>query len=114
MRFQTGPLGAPPIGWAFLVAAALPLLIGRGWRLAWAIRMWVVAIGCVLVAWASGLGWLPTALRSPEVLLAPAAVALALATALGVVAFETDLPGYRFGWRQLASVVAGSAAVLAL
>jgi hypothetical protein len=112
LRFQTGPLGAAPIGWAFLVAAALPLFIGRGWRLAWAIRMWVVAIGCVLVAWASGLGWLPTALRSPEVLLAPAAVALALATALGVVAFETDLPGYRFGWRQLASVVAGSAAVL--
>jgi len=112
LRFQTGPLGAPPIGWVFLAAAALPLLIGRGWRLAWAIRMWVVAVGCVLVAWASGLGWLPTALRAPEVLLAPAAIALAVATGLGVVAFETDLPGYRFGWRQLASVVAASAAVL--
>ena len=41
-----------------------------------------------------------------DVLLAPAAVALALAVALGMTAFELDLPGYRFGWRQAASVTA--------
>ena len=43
------------------------------------------------------------------VLLAPAAAALALSVALGMVAFEVDLPGYRFGWRQLASLAAAGA-----
>lgn len=106
LRFEVGPLGAPPIGWAFLLAAALPLLVGRGWRLAWACRLWVVALVCWGVAWTGGRGWLPVEVAGPDVLLAPAAVAMALAVALGLVAFEVDLPGYRFGWRQLASTTA--------
>ena len=38
LRFQTGPLGAAPLGWAPLVAAVLPLLVGRAWRLRRAVR----------------------------------------------------------------------------
>lgn len=112
LRFQVGPLGAAPLGWAFLVAAALPLFIGKGWRLAWAVRCWTTALACVLFAWAGGRGWSPVRLESPDVLLAPAALALALAAALGAAAFELDLPGYRFGWRQVASLVAGVAVVV--
>lgn len=114
LRFETGPLGAPPIGWAFLVAAALPLLIGRGWRLAWAIRFWTLALVCWGVAWAGGRGWLPLPLPTVEVVLAPAAVALALAVALGMVAFEVDLRGYRFGWHQVASTAALVATMVGL
>ena len=39
-------------------------------------------------------------------MLAPVAASLALATALGMAAFEVDLPSYRFGWRQAVAVVA--------
>ena len=106
LRFQTGPLGAPPLGWAFVAGAALPLLVGRGWRLAWAGRMWCVAVSFWGLAWASGRGWLVVGAPDPEVLLAPAAAALALAVALGAAAYEADVPGYRFGWRQLAPTVA--------
>jgi GT2 family glycosyltransferase len=118
LRFETGPLGAPPLGWAFLVAAALPLIIGVGWRFAWAARLWVVALVCAGAAWATGRGWVPGGLQAPEVLLAPAAAALAAATALGMVAFDVDLRRYRFGWRQAASfgaavaVLAGTLPVL--
>ncbi|HEX9995400.1 MAG TPA: hypothetical protein VGB14_20945, partial [Acidimicrobiales bacterium] len=105
LRFETGPIGAAPIGWAFLVAAALPLAIGRGWRLAWAVRAWSVAVALVLVQWAAERGWFPVT-PDPEVGLAMAAAALAMAAALGAVAFEVDLPGFRFGWRQAASMVA--------
>src|SRR4051794_41202144 len=44
-------------------------------------------------------------------MLGPAALALAGAAALGMVAFETDFVRYRFGWRQLASVIAAAAVV---
>ena len=109
LRFHTGPMGDGPMGWAFLVAAALPLAIGRSWRLAWATRMWAMTLVCVLVAWAGGRGWLPVRLEAPDVLLVPAALGLALAAALGAAAFDLDLPGYRFGWRQLASLAAAVA-----
>src|SRR5437588_236230 len=113
LRFQTGPLGAAPLGWAPLVAAVLPLLVGRAWRLRRAVELWGVAAVCWGVVWAAGRGWLPPVGAVPEVLLAPAAAALALAAALGLVAFEVDLPGYRFGWRQVVSLAAAGAACLA-
>lgn len=114
LRFESGPFGAAPLGWAFLVAAALPLLIGRGWRLEWAVRCWAVALVSWGTIWAGQEGWINVALPPIEVLLAPAAVGLALAAALGVAAFEVDLPSYKFGWRQAASVVAALAVVAGL
>jgi GT2 family glycosyltransferase len=113
LRFQIGPVGAPPLGWAFVIAAALPLLIGRGWRLAWAVRLWMVALVCVGVAWASGRGWVLSGVDLRDAMLAPAAMALAGAAAMGMVAFENDLPGYRFGLRQLVSVAAAAAVAAA-
>jgi len=108
LRFQVGPMGAAPLGWAMLVLAAVPLVLGRDWRLAWAVRLWMVALTCVGVAWAGGQGWIPLRLQSPDVLLAFAAAALAGAVALGAVAFETDLRRERFGWRQALSLAAGA------
>jgi GT2 family glycosyltransferase len=108
LRFQVGPMGAPPLGWALLVVAAVPLVLGREWRFTWAIRLWMMALTCVIVAWAGGQGWIPLQFQSPDVLLAFAAAAFAGAAALGAVAFETDLRGQRFGWRQGLSVAAGA------
>ena len=111
LRFQTGPFGHGVLGWALLVVAALPLFIGRGWRLSWAARLWTVALLCFVTAWLSSRGWVPA--LPAEVVLAPAAAALAGSAALGAAAFELDLPGYRFGWRQLAAGVAAIAMALA-
>jgi GT2 family glycosyltransferase len=111
LRFQTGPFGSGWLGWAFLAAAALPLLVGRGWRLAWAARLWSVALVLFFVVWAGRRGWFPA--MPVEVVLAPAAAALAGSAALGAAAFELDLPGYNFGWRQLTAALAGVALALA-
>ncbi|HWE54983.1 MAG TPA: glycosyltransferase [Acidimicrobiales bacterium] len=107
LRFHTGPFGSGWWEWLILIAAALPLLVGREWRLEWAARLWVMALVCFAVAWAGRRGWVtPLPL---DVVLAPAAAALAGSAALGVAAFEQDLPGYNFGWRQAAAGLAGLA-----
>jgi GT2 family glycosyltransferase len=111
LRFQTGPFGAGGWEWLLLVAAALPLFVGRGWRLEWAARLWVTALVFFALAWAGRRGWIPA--LPLGVVLAPAAAALAGSTALGAAAFEIDLPGYNFGWRQAAAAVAGVGLALA-
>ena len=113
LRFDTGPIGGGLPGYALLVAAALPLVVGRDWRAGWAIRLWTVALAFFGLAWAAqhgalGIGWPPA-----EVMLAPAAVALALSAGLGMAAFDVDLAGFNFGWRQAASGIAAAAAVIA-
>jgi GT2 family glycosyltransferase len=113
LRFQVGPLGGGILGWALLIAACLPLLIAQRERHAWAVRGWTLAVASWGAAWLSAKQTLPFPLPAPDVLLAPAAAGLALAAAMGVVAFEQDLPGYRFGWRQIASGIAAAAIALA-
>lgn len=112
LRFETGPWGAPPLGWAFLLAGALPVIIGRSWRLEWAVRAWMIVLGGWAVLWASQQGHLPGGLPGSEVILAPVAAALGLSAALGLAAFETDLRAYRFGWRQILAVAAALGVVL--
>jgi GT2 family glycosyltransferase len=114
LRLHVGPMTAGWLSAGLLVAAVLPLAVGRGWRFEWAARLWCVAVVAVVVAWAAGRGWLAVPPPSPDVLLTPAVIALVLAAALGLAAFELDLPDYHFGWRQLASLAAGVAAAVSL
>jgi GT2 family glycosyltransferase len=114
LRFDTGAGDHSSIGWAVLVAAALPLLIGREWRFAWAVRCWCVALTGWALAWLGGQGLLGVPLPPADVLLPPAGAALALAAGLGVLAFERDLRGYHFGWRQLASLVAAGGVLVSV
>jgi hypothetical protein len=111
IRMQTGPYGGGALGWALVVAAAISLCIGRSWRLAWAGRLWVVALTFIVVAWAGSRGWFPV--PPLELLLAPAGAALVFAVALGAASVESDLSGYRFGWRQFAPAFGALAALAA-
>src|SRR5581483_6351192 len=106
LRFQPGPVGSTPLAWALLATAALPLLVATGWRFAWAVRLWVTA----LLSWGAALavtrGWVGSWAPPTDVLLVPALVALTTAAGIGLAAFEIDLRGHAFGWRQVVSVVA--------
>ncbi len=113
LRLETGRLGGAPYGWALLLAAALPLVIGKGWRFSWAVRCWaIVAVDAVFVT-AAGRGWLGLPVPSPDLFLAPAAIALAWLIALGFVAFRIDLSEFRFGVPQAAAVAASAAFAVA-
>ncbi len=112
LRFETGPWGATSLGYAFVVTAAIALLIGRQWRLSWAVRSWVLSAAGFGGVWVYAQGWIPVDLPVLELLLAPTAVGLALASAMGMAAFEVDLPDYHFGWRQMLALVGGAALVV--
>jgi hypothetical protein len=118
LRLDTGPLGIAPLGFCLAGAAALPLLVGREWRLGWAVRAWAVALACWALLWAQQHGHLDVRLPDPGVVLAPAAAALAFAVALGVAAIELDVRARpwpdrrwermvrRFGFRRMVSGLA--------
>jgi GT2 family glycosyltransferase len=97
-----------PLAVGLVVAAGLPVLVGRSWRLAWAVRAWTLAA----TAWT--LGWLihREALGGPrpdlDILLGVAGAALAFAVGLGVAAVERDVVGRsrRFGYRRTVTALA--------
>ena len=66
-----------------------------------------MACGSWVLALAVARGWTAPFSPSVDVLLAPAAVAVACGVGLGISAFEIDLSGYQFGWRQLAAADLG-------
>jgi GT2 family glycosyltransferase len=111
LRFAVGPAGASALSWLLVVASLLPLLIGRHARLAWAGRFSAMAVCSWLLALGVARGWTGSFAPSIDVLLAPAATAVAAGVGLGIASFEVDLAGYRFGWRQVAT---GLALVIAL
>jgi GT2 family glycosyltransferase len=113
LRFGLASFGRSPLTWALLVAAALPLVVGRRWRFTWAARLWMIAAVTWSASWALGRGWLLLDPPVVDVLLAPGAAALVLCAVLGLSAFEIDLPAYTFGWRQVASLIAAGAGVVA-
>ena len=112
IRFDVGPIGGTPLAFGLLATAGLPLVIGSRRRLQWAVHAWVLVLGAFALAWTEGRGWLGGFGVDPQTLLAPAAVGVAVAVGLGAAAFERDLPGYRFGWRQVATMLAAAGAVV--
>ncbi|MGH9101579.1 MAG: hypothetical protein ACRDYD_01120, partial [Acidimicrobiales bacterium] len=94
-----------PLSWGLLAAGAVCLVVARGERRGWALRLWTLAVGSLAVAWGAGRAGL--GVPDDGIFLVPMGAALALCAGLGWAAFEEDLPRYRFGWRQLVSAVAG-------
>jgi GT2 family glycosyltransferase len=112
LRFAVGPdkLGALAIA-LWLPVLAAPLL-ARGWRLTWAARGGVLAVGAFALAVLGQRDSLPFRLPEAGILLAPAAVGLAIAAACAAAAFEQDVQGGSFGWKQPLGVLCGAALVL--
>jgi hypothetical protein len=106
IRFAVGPVARSPIAWLLVAGAALPLVIARGTRLAWASRLWVMALASWGIAYVTSRAGLGSFTPSETVVLAPAALAVAACVGIGIAAFENDLGGQEFGWRQLVSVAA--------
>jgi hypothetical protein len=112
LRFDSGPASAGWVMWGLIVAAAVPLFVATGERLAWTARGWVLA----LVGWAAV--WVPaqffprTSVLAPEAGLTLAALGLALCVGITVSVFVDGIHSFRFGWRQPAAIIGAFAIVL--
>ncbi len=108
-----GGLRTGLLGWGLVLAAAVPLLTGRRWRLGWAVGGWLaVAAGLAVAALAGSSDLIAGA--GVEVFLVPVALGLALAVCMLPLAFEDDVVRSDFGTPQIASFLGAVALVLAL
>ena len=110
---RPGPWGAPPLGWAFLLAGALPVIIGRSWRLEWAVRAWIV----VLAGWGVALGRASrpscrSGCPAPRSSWRRSRPRSAWPPPWAWPPSRPTCAAYRFGWRQVLAVVAGLGVVL--
>lgn len=113
LRLEADGAG-PALSWVWPAVAALPLLTAKSWRLSASIRLWFVVAFVAGSSWADAVDLIDLPVAPLGVTLAFVGAAFALNFALAVVAFQEDLPDYRFGWRQIATVAAAVASVAAL
>ena len=102
-RLDTGDFGLGRVGSALLVVPVLALAVARGRHLFIALRAWFVVAASWSAVWILDQGWWDGPSPEPGVLLAPAAVGLAWAAAVGVAGLGSDLLG------EVAPAGAGSA-----
>ena len=96
--------GAGYAAWGLYAAAASPLVVASGPRLAW-VGARVVARRRRVRGGVRAVAARPDAsVPAPEGALVAAALGLAIAAGLGIGAFGDELRRARFGWRQLAAV----------
>ena len=91
LQFDTGSFGISNLAWAFLVIPAVSLITTNGWRLAVVIRSWFLIAGGFSAVYLADQGWLLDQTPSAELLIIPAAVGVALASAAGVSSLGQDL-----------------------
>jgi len=108
-------LGVPTFALLALVLY-LPLLaalvLARGWRLTWAVRAAALVAVFGTLAVLSDHGTIDAAMPEVGVLLVPVALGLAVGAAAALAAFDLDVRGSGFGWRQPAGVLAGVAVAI--
>ena len=90
-RFETGPFGIPSLAWVFLVIPAVSLIVTSGWRLAIVVRSWFLIAGGFAAVYFVDQGWFLEQTPAAELLIIPAAVGVALASAAGVSSLGQDL-----------------------
>jgi GT2 family glycosyltransferase len=110
-RLDTGDFGLGRVGFALLVVPVLALVVARGRHLFIALRAWFVVAASWSAVWILDQGWWDGPTPDPGVLLAPAAVGLAWAAAVGVAGLGSDLLGEAVPARTHAGAGAGVGAV---
>ena len=116
------PLASFEIGSTDFAALALALylpvfagvMLARAWRLTWAIRSALMVLVFGGIAVLADAGSIPIDMPEAGVLLVPVALGLAISAAGALAAFDLDVRGGSFGWRQPLGILSSVAVVVGL
>ena len=113
-RFDTGSFGISNLAWAFLIIPAVSLIATNGWRLAIVIRSWFLIVGGFAAVYFVDQGWFTRQTPAAELLIVPAAVGVALASAAGVSSLGQDLAANAKRLKYMVAGLFAGALVLAI
>ncbi|MEO6124185.1 MAG: glycosyltransferase family 2 protein [Ilumatobacteraceae bacterium] len=112
LRFSVGPSSLGVLALALWLPVLAAPLLARGWRLTWAGRGGMLAVVSLLLAMLGQRDALPFRLPEIGLLLVPAVIGIAVSAACAAAAFEQDVQGGSFGWRQPLGLLCGVAVVV--
>ena len=112
--FEIGRTDFAGLSIALFIPVIAAVLLARAWRLTWAIRSALMVLVFGALAVLGDRGAMPIDMPEPGVLLVPVAVGLAISAAAALAAFDLDVRGGTFGWRQPLGLLSSVAVVVGL
>ncbi len=113
-RFLADDGGLAAVAVLLFLPVVIAPLVARAWRFTWAIRAAALTFGFGGLAILDDRAALPVRMPEPGVLLVPVAIGVALAAACLAAAFQDDVLGGSFGWRQPLGLLAGIGVVVGI
>ncbi|NQY55341.1 MAG: glycosyltransferase family 2 protein [Ilumatobacteraceae bacterium] len=107
--FDIGATDFAVLALALYLPVIAAIALARAWRLTWAVRAGTIIIGFGGLAVLADRGSLPFDMPAAGVLLAPVAAGVAIAAGAALAAFDLDVRGGSFGWRQPLGLLASAA-----
>ena len=112
--FEIGATDFAALALALYIPVVAALLLARAWRLTWAVRAGLMVIVFGALAVLADRDSLPFTAPQAGVLLVPVALGTAISAAAALAAFDLDVRGASFGWKQPLGIIAGVAIVVGL
>ena len=112
--FEIGVTDFAALSLALYVPVIAALLLARAWRLTWAVRGATLVVAFEALAVLGDRGQLPIAPPQAGVFLVPVALGTAIAAAAALAAFDRDVRGGSFGWKQPLGILASAAVVIGI
>jgi len=111
-RFLADAGGLGVVAMLLFLPVLVAPLVARAWRFTWAIRAAALVFGFGGLAILDDRAALPIRMPEPGVLLVPVAIGVALAAACLAAAFQDDVLGGSFGWRQPLGLLAAIGVII--
>jgi GT2 family glycosyltransferase len=112
--FEIGPVDFAALALALYLPVFAGVLLAQAWRLTWAVRAAMLVLGFGALAVLADRGSLPVDAPEAGVLLVPVAIGLAISAGAALAAFDLDVRGGTFGWRQPLGILASIAVVVGI
>ncbi|WP_420453107.1 glycosyltransferase [Ilumatobacter sp.] len=112
--FRIAPITFAALCLAWYVPVVAAVLLARAWRLTWAVRAGFLVVVFGFLAVLADRSSLPVAAPAAGILLVPVALGVAISAAAALAAFDLDVRGGSFGWRQPLGIAASAAVVVGL